>query len=153
MDVIVAPISKFKKNNLKIYIVVLLGLTLWCVYDGYVNQGWIAEHTNPDGTAQPYLTANRQGPFYLVGLSILLAIKFFVIKNKKIIAQENELVISEKQKIPYGAIEKIDKTKFKEKGFFIITYKDREAEKDCKLSDRHYDNLSAILDHLVAKIS
>ena len=153
MDIIVAPISKFKRNNLKIYIVVLLALTLWCVYDGYINQEWIAEHTNPDGTAQPYLTANRQGPFYLVGLSILLAIKFFMVKDKKIIAQENELIVSGKEKIPYDAIEKIDKAKFKEKGVFTITYKDGDAEKDCKLSERNYDNLSAILDHLVAKIS
>ena len=108
MDVIVAPLSKFKKNNLKLYIVVLLGLTLWCVYDGYINEDWIQEHTNPDGSPQPYLTANRKGPYYLVGAAILIAIRFFMIKNKKIIADENELVISENQKIPYGAIEKID---------------------------------------------
>jgi len=43
---IVAPYSKFKKNNLKIYIVFLLALAAWCAYDGYINEKWIEEHTN-----------------------------------------------------------------------------------------------------------
>ena len=153
MAVIEGTVSKFKKNNLKLYIIVLLGLSLWCVYDGYFNDPWILEHTNEDGSPKPYLTFNRQGPFFLVGLAIVFAVRFFMIKDKKIIADENDLIVSENQKIPYDAIEKIDKTNFKSKGFFIITYKTEQGDQSCKLSDRGYDNLSAILDHLVAKIS
>ncbi len=101
-----------------------------------------------------YLTVNRSAPYYLIGAAVLLAGYFFVIKSKKIIADENELVISAKEKISYDAIEKIDKTNFESKGFFIVTYKDQSGgEVDRKISDRKYDNLSAVLEHLVAKIS
>ena len=152
--VIEAPISKFKKNNFKIYIAICIGLSIWCIYDGYYNEEWIAEHTNSDGTPMAYLTVNRSAPYYLIGAAVLLAGYFFVIKSKKIIADENELIISAKEKISYDAIEKIDKTNFESKGFFIVTYKDQSGgEVDRKISDRKYDNLSAVLEHLVAKIS
>ena len=77
-----------------------------------------------------------------------------MIKGKKLLADEKELVFSGKQKIPYDSIEKIDKTWFDKKGFFVITYKDengKEAER--KISDRNYDGLENILNHLVEKIS
>ena len=52
------------------------------------------------------------------------------------------------------AIQKIDKTYFDSKGYFIITHKDQNGrEVNRKLSDRNYDNLGAVLDHLVAKIT
>ena len=48
----------------------------------------------------------------------------------------------------------IDKTKFKSKGCFTITYKNADGgENDCRLNDRSYDNLEAVLDMLVEKIS
>ena len=154
MAVIEAPVSKFKKNNLKIYIIALLALAIWCVYDGYINKEWIEEHTNPDGSAQLYLTVNRQGPFYLGAAAVLFAIWFFAIKDKKIIADENELVISQNEKIPYKSIESINKTDFQKKGKFTITYEIQPGHQiSRKLSNRKYDNLSSILTHLVAKIS
>ena len=79
---------------------------------------------------------------------------WFAIRNKKLIADENELVINDKQRIPYDSIQKIDKTYFKSKGRFVITYKDDNGkEVDRKINDRQYDNLEPILDHLVAKIT
>jgi hypothetical protein len=149
-----APISKFKKNNLKIYIIVLIGIAIWCVYDGYFNDKWIEKHTDADGNPKPYLVFNRKAPPYFIGAAVLLGAYLFVIGKRKIIAYENELVISDKEKIPLDCIQKIDKTRFKSKGFFIITYKNNKGrEVNRKLSDRTYDNLAAILDKLVAKIS
>jgi hypothetical protein len=56
--------------------------------------------------------------------------------------------------VPYTSIQKIDKTHFSKKGFFVITYTDKGGkEVDRKMSDRKYDNLGPVLDHLVAKIS
>ena len=37
-----APISKFKKTNLKICIIICIGLLIWCVYDGFYNEMWPA---------------------------------------------------------------------------------------------------------------
>jgi len=148
-----APISKFKKKNLKIYIIVLIGLASWCLYDGYFNDKWIEKHTDADGNPKDYLVFNRKAPPFFIGAAVLLGVYFFAIRNKKLIADENELVISDKEKIPYDSIQKIDKTRFDSKGFFLITYKNKNgSEANRKLSDRTYDNLAAILDKLVAKI-
>jgi ribosomal protein L4 len=97
---------------------------------------------------------NQKVPIFLAVAAVALGIRLWTIRNRKLIADENELVVSDKQKIAYDSIEKIDKTLFKEKGFFIITYKDEKGDEvNLKLSNRTYDNLAAVLDHLVAKIS
>ena len=152
--VIEAPISKFKKNNLKIYIALCIGLAAWCAYDGYFNEDWIKEHTNPDNTPQPYLVFNQKAPYFFGGAAVLLGAYLFAIRNRKIIIDENELVINDKEKISLDSIQKIDKTHFKSKGYFIITYKDENGkEVNRKLNDRTYDNLTAVLDKLIEKIS
>jgi len=149
-----APVSKFKKNNLKIYIAVCIGLAIWCTYDGYFNEEWIQEHTNADGTPKAYLVFNQKAPYFFAGAGVLLGIYLSVIRNKKLIADENDLVISAKEKIAYDSIQKINKTHFDSKGYFIITYKSENGREVIRtISDKTYDNLQAILDHLVAKIS
>jgi hypothetical protein len=149
-----APISKFKKNNLKIYIALCIGLAAWCAYDGHFNEDWIKEHTNPDNTPKPYLVFNQKAPYFFGGAAVLLGAYLFAIRNRKIIVDENELVINDKEKISLDSIQKIDKTRFKSKGLFLITYKNQTGRKvNRKLSDRNYDNLGAVLDKLVAKIS
>jgi len=149
-----APLSKFKKTTFKIYIAVCIGLAIWCAYDGYFNDKWIEEHTDTNGNPETYLVFNRKAPPYFIGAAVLLGAYLFAIRNKKIIADENELVLSNKKRIPYDSIQKIDKTHFDSKGFLLITYKNKDGrEVNRKLSDRTYDNLAAILDELVAKIS
>jgi hypothetical protein len=149
-----APMSKFKKTNLKIYIVVCIALAVWCAYDGYVNKEWIEEHTNPDGSPMPYLIFNQKAPFFFGGAAVLLGVYLLVIKNKKLVADDNDFVIGPDKKIAYDSIQKIDKTNFDSKGYFIVTYKDKDGrENNRKISDRTYDNLKAVLEHLVAKIT
>ncbi len=151
---ITAPLSKYKKNNVKLYIAACIAITIWCIYDGYYNEKWIKEHTDPDGTPQTYLVFNRKAPYYLGGAAVLFGAYFFFFFLKKIAAESNELIINDSEKITYDSIEKIDKTNFKSKGYFVITYKDsggREANR--KISDRMYDNLEAVLNEVVAKIS
>ena len=147
-----APFSKFKKNNKKIFIAVLLGLAAWFAYDGYFNETFIEKHTK-DGVPDSDLVINQRAPYFMVGAAVLLGISFFMIKDKKIVADDNNLITCKKT-IPYDSIEKIDKTNFDAKGYFVITYKDDSGkETDLKLNDRTYDNLPAILDELVAQIS
>lgn len=149
-----APYSKHKKTNFKIYIAVLIGLTIWCVYDGYFNEKFREKYTDANGNHKGWLVVNRNAPPFLIGLAVFLGACLFVKRNKKLIADETELIISEKERIAYNTIEKINKTYFKSKGYFLITYKDKNGyEANRKLSDRTYDNLAAVLDELVAKIS
>ena len=85
---------------------------------------------------------------------MLFGVYLYSVRNKRLIADENELVFSAKDKIPYDSIQKIDKTYFDKKGFFVITHKDEHGKEiDRKISDRNYDNIAPILDLLVAKIT
>ena len=149
-----APVSRQKKNNLKIYIAFCLIVAAWCAYDGYFNQSWIEEHTDEQGNPEPYLVFNKYAPFFLGALAAGFGIYLYILKDKKLIADEQGLIISKNEKISYNSIEKIDKTYFKSKGYFIVTYQDSSGkETNCKISDRQYDNLPAVLEELVAKIS
>ena len=149
-----APISKYKKTNLKIYIVLCIAVAAWFAYDGYINKDFIEKHTDENGKPNSTLIFNQKAPPFFAGAAVLFGVYLFVIKNKKLVADENELVFSAKEKIPYDSIQSINKTYFDKKGFFVITYKDEHGKEiDRKISERNYDNLAAILDHLVAKIS
>jgi len=149
-----APLSKYKRTNFKIYIVVCLALAGWFAYDGYLNQGFIDKHTDEQGAADTDLVINRVAPPFLAGAALLLGACFYVVKDRKLVADEEALVVAGKVRIPYDAIEQIDKTHFENKGFFTIIYKDSNGpERRRKLSDRQYDNLEVVLDHLVAKIT
>jgi hypothetical protein len=149
-----APLSRYRRNNLKIYMVVCILAALWFGYDGYLNQKFIEEHTDEQGNANSTLVFNRVACPVFVGGALLLAAYFFAIRGRKVVAEENELVIAGKVKIPYDSIEKIDKTYYDDKGFFTIVYEDgRGKEAQRKLNNRSYDNLGAILDHLVTQIT
>ena len=119
-----APISKFKKNNIKIFIVILALMAIWFAYDGYFNEEFINEHTKDDGPDSS-LVFNKKAPPFMAGGAVLLAVYLFTIGGKKIVADENELVISDTRKIAYDTIEKIDKTHFEDKGYFVVTYNNR----------------------------
>ena len=157
-----APISKFKKNGLKIYIAVCIAVAIIFAYDGYLSKykwsmryNFYKKHVvDNDGKPTSTMNFNRKSPPFFIGAAVLLGAYLFAIKNKKIVADENELIISNKERIAYDSIQKIDKTYFKSKGRFIITYRDKDGrEVSRKISDRKHDNLEAILNYLVAKIS
>jgi len=148
-----APISKFKKTNLKIYIAICIGLAIWFGYDGYFNEKFREKHTDTNGIPDSTLLFNQKSPLFFIGAAVLLGAYLFGMRNKKVIADENSLIIG-KQSITYDLIERINKTYFGSKGYFVITYKDQQGnEAQLKLSDKKYDNLAPILDELIAKIS
>ena len=146
-----APLSSYKKKNILIIAAVLIGVGGWFWYDGYKNEAFIQKHTI-EGVADSTLNFNRKAPPFMIGAGILLGIYFMMIKGKKLTASENELDTG-KIKIAYDAIEKLNKTHFDKKGFFIVTYSQDGQSKELKLSDRTYDNLGAVLDQIVSKIS
>jgi hypothetical protein len=146
-----AHLSRYKKQNMVIIAVVLIAAGAWFAYDGYKNQKFIDKHT-VDGKPDSTLNFNRKSPPFFIGAGVLIGIYFFVAKNKKIVAGENEL-ISGSTTIPYDSIEKINKTHFDKKGFFTITYTENGQSKELTLKDRTFDNLPAVLDHIVSKIS
>ena len=149
---IVAPLSSYKKKNLLIIAAVLIGVALWFAYDGKYNQNFIDKHTTANGTPDPTLVFHHKAPPYMIGIGILFGIYFVIVRNKKVVADDSN-IIAGKTTISYDSIEKINKTHFDKKGFFVITYSQDGQGKELKLSDRTYDNLPAVLDHIVSKIS
>lgn len=158
-----APISKFKKNNLKIYIGVCIVAALIFGYDGYLSKyewsgrykSFYTKHViDNDGKPTATMKFNIYSPPVFIGAAILLGLYFLSVSKKKIVADENDLILDPNEKIPYDSIQKIDKTYFDSKGFFVLTYKKSDgAQVDRKLSDRTYDNLKEILEHLISKIT
>ena len=149
-----APLSRYKRNSLKIYMVACVLAALWFGYDGYVSEKFIQQHTDEQGNPDSTLLFNRISPPFFAGGVLLLGVYFYAVRGRKVVAEDHELVVADKLRIPYDAIEKIDKTYYDKKGFFTIAYKDeRGKEVQQKLNDRSYDNLGAILDHLVAQIT
>ncbi len=155
-----APYSKYSKNNFKIAIVLFVAMAIIFAYDGYLSKyewslrrSFYEEHVK-DGKPDFDMVFNQKSPFVFVGLAAVTTAWFWARKNKKVLADENELIISDKERISYDSIQQIDKTYYEKKGFFVITYKDKgDNEVKRKLNDRTYDNLAAILEHLVATIS
>ncbi|OQY06919.1 MAG: hypothetical protein B6I25_02880 [Planctomycetales bacterium 4572_13] len=147
-----APLSSYKKKNMIIMMAILIGLGIWCIYDGYFNESFIQDHLDENGNPKGWLGFNKTAPPYLIGGALVCGVYFLIIKGKKIVADENELVCG-KVKVAYDAIEKINKTHFDSKGFFVVTYSQDGQSKELKLSDRIYDNLPAVLDQIVSKIS
>ena len=150
---LVAPASKYKIKTFLIYMAVLVGFAAYCFYDCHYNESFREKHS-PDGKPDGTMVFNQKAPAYLVGAAVLLGVYLLVIRNKKVVAEDNALVIDGQVSIPYDTVQKIDKTDFDAKGHFTFTYKTPDGKEiDRKISDRDYDNLKAILDHLVAKIS
>jgi len=157
-----APISKFKKTNFKIYIVFCIVVAVIFAYDGYLSKyKWSGRYNfykenvlDNDGKPNPTMNFNRISPPIFIAMAVLFSAYLYAIKDKKLIADENELLIGNKERISYDSIQQIDKTFFEKKGFIVITYKDEGGgEVRRKLSDRAYDNLAAVLEHMVAKIT
>ncbi|HUT28927.1 MAG TPA: hypothetical protein VMX13_03960 [Sedimentisphaerales bacterium] len=148
-----APVSKRRKTNLKIYILVCIILAVWLGYDGYFNEKFRQKHT-VDGKADGTLFFNQKSPAVLIAAAVLLAGYLSAIRRRRIVAEEEELVFGVKDRVPYDSIKQIDKTNFKLKGFFIVTYVGSDGRSvDRKLSDGAYDNLGAVLEVLITKIS
>ncbi len=157
-----APISKFKKTNFKIYIVFCVVVAIIFAYDGYLSKyKWSGRYDfykenvlDNDGKSNPTMSFNRISPPIFIAIAVFFGVYLYAIKDKKLIAEENELIISDKERISYDSIQQIDKTYFEKKGFFVITYKDKSGtEVKRKLSDGAYGNLAVILEHLVSKIT
>ena len=124
-----APISKYKKTNLKIYIILCIVLAAWFAYDGYINKNFIEKHTDENGKPNSTLSFNQKSPPFFAAAAALFAVYFFVVKNKKLIADENELVSTTKTKsltIPYKVL---TRHTLKRRASLLLHTKTRKAKK------------------------
>ncbi|MBN1796242.1 MAG: hypothetical protein JW804_06180 [Sedimentisphaerales bacterium] len=156
-----APYSKHNKTNFKIAIIGCLIFAAIFAYDGYLSkyewshrQGFYEKHTDDDGNPDDTIIWNKRLPFGLLGISIISFIWFMRVKDRKITAGQNEMIVDGTEKIAYDSIKKINKTNYDSKGYFIITYQNPDrAQTDKKISYKTYDNTKPLLEYLVSKIS
>ena len=78
-----APLSRYRRTNLLIYIGACIALALWFAYDGYLNQGFIAEHTTEQGQPEGTLVFNQMAPFFLIPGALLLGAYWYAIRNRR----------------------------------------------------------------------
>ena len=155
-----APLSKYKKQNYLIMIVLFWGLAVVFAYDGFLSKfEWSMRYSfyekhviDNGGKPDSDMVFNQKAAPVLGAAGLAAVIFYFFASKKKIIADDSKLTVNGFI-IEYRNIEKINKTHFDKKGYFIITYTDNGQSKELKLSDRRYDNMPAVLDHIVAKIS
>ncbi|MEN6306758.1 MAG: DUF986 family protein [Anaerohalosphaeraceae bacterium] len=147
-----APLSKYRKHNLLIVLALLAGAAGWFWYDGHYNPKFIQEHTLENGKPDSTLYFNQMSPPFMLLGAALLAVRLWMIRDRKVVADDKGLQY-DKISIQYDQIESIDKTHFSTKGYFIIHYTEGGQKKELRLSDRGFDNLPAVLDLLVAKIT
>jgi len=104
-----------------------------------VSEKFIQQHTDEQGNPDSTLLFNRISPPFFVGGALLLAVYFCAVRGRKVVAEDDTLVVAGKVKI---------------RGYFIVTYKNESGkEVRRKLTDRSYDNLGPLLEHLVAQIT
>ena len=156
-----ATTSKYNLKTLRLYAVACLIGAVVLAYDGYLSKyewskraDFYKEHvTDNDGVPDSTMKFNRFLPPILVLGTLIFGVKYMSIKDKKVVATESDLIMPCGTKYSYDSIEKIDKTHFDSKGYFVVTCKQDDGERELKLNDKSYDNLPAVLDKLVAAIS
>ena len=89
-----APISKFKKNNIKIYIVLCVIAALFFGYDGYLSKykwsrrySFYEKHVI-DGKPDNDMKFNQNSPPFFAGAALCLYAYYRLIKNRKLLAEE-----------------------------------------------------------------
>jgi hypothetical protein len=147
----VATLGTYRKRSFQIYIFALLGVGAWMTYDGYLSPAFIQKHTK-EGIADSDLTFNRTAPFVLVPLAVLVAGRWWMVKDKKVVADGKTLILENGTRIEYDSIEKIDKSQFEKKGHFYVTYNASGREQTVCLSDRMYDKLEDVLAELIGAL-
>lgn len=157
-----APVSRYKRSNLKIYIAACGVAAAVLAYDGYLSKFfWSGRHSfyekhmvDQGGKPDATMKFNRIIPPVLAAAGVILGFRLWRLRGRTIRAEADGLVLADGRKITYESIEKIDRTYFQSKGCFVISYKGESGrEAECRLSNRDYDNLPVVLDELVARIS
>jgi hypothetical protein len=148
----VATMGSYRRNSFRIYITACLAFAVWFAYDAYFSDAFIQKHS-VDGKPDSTLMANRYAPPVLAVAAAIIAFRWWMVKDKKIVADGKTLILENGAKIDYDKIEKIDKTNFDKKGYFTLTYTDDGGKQaELTLSDRNFDKIEDILAELVSAI-
>ena len=115
-----APASKYARSNLKLYIFFCVVFAAIFAYDGYLSKyewshrrSFYDKHVK-DGKPSDTMIFNQKAPIFLLAVAVIFAARLWSIKDKKLVADEDKLIISDKEQFPYDSIQKIDRTYYSE---------------------------------------
>jgi len=141
--------SRHKTNTDWIIVAVCLLAAVWFLYDGWMSKSFIEEHSQEDGSPDATLMTNRYyAPIGLAVAAFWFALGAVRTKGRQIVADDTGLE-TPAGRIPYDAIELIDRRYFEKEGHFTIQFRQDNAAKKIKLRDRDYDSLALLLDEIV----
>jgi len=141
--------SKYKQKTGYIIAVFCLGITLYCLYDGWISQDYQQKHIK-DGQPDANLMANRiYLPLAAMIYGSYMLFSSIRLRTKKIVADSAQLTLSNGEPVDYSQITQIDKRFFEKEGHFTVFYKKNGQEMKIKLSGQNYDGLGLLLDELV----
>jgi hypothetical protein len=139
-----APVSQHKRNTDLIIVAVLIAAALWLLYDGWMNEKFVEEHSQTDVRINRYY-----GPIAAILGAVYFGVSAMRDRGRKLVANERGLTLENGQLIEYSAMRRIDKRFFDSEGHFTIDYAGEAGEHKVKLRDRRYDNLALLLDEVV----
>ncbi len=119
------------------YIILTLGATIYCYYDGWISEKYFNEPSN--------LWFNRIGSVVLAVAFVVLVIGFFVILKTRIAADDDGIDVNGKAKIPWKDIAAIDDSNV-EKGLVNILYTIDGQEKKWVADSYKIDQFDELLD-------
>ncbi len=141
--------SKYKQKTGYIIAVFCVGITLYCLYDGWISKEYQDKHT-VEGKPDANLMANR---IYIPVAAILYGAYMLYssvkLRSQKIVAESSQLILASGEAVDYSRITQIDKRFFEKEGHFTVFYKKDGQEIRLKLSGQNYDDLGLLLDELV----
>lgn len=156
-----APLSKYRRHNWFITIGISFAMAILFGYDGYLSQyPWSMRHDfyqehviDHGGTPDATMGFNKISSPIFAAVGIAASIYYFCFLRSVAVIADSKGLRYNKITINYDQIDSIDKTHFDSKGTFIVYYNDGGQKKQLRLNDRGFDNMPAVLDHLVAKIT
>ena len=143
--------SKYKRNTNNLLALACVLIIAWLLYDGWFNEKFQREQTDPDGRPNTTLQSNRLWlPIFGAAAAIYFLLSAYYLKSQKITADHDAIRWEKGLNIPYDKIKQIDKRYFEKEGHFTIFYLDPAgADKKVKLSDRDWDGLGIFLDEII----
>jgi hypothetical protein len=138
---VIGTLAKARKIKWLLYMVLSIGFSLYCAYDGWFNEKYKVPEKSGD------LWFNRIGAVVLAFLFIYLVVGYFFIRKTRIVADEKGLNINGKLMIEWPTMTAVDDSKV-EKGLLEITYTHNGKERKYLLDNYKVNHYEEMLDEI-----
>ena len=149
---VTAPASTEPAVRLFIMAAMLLGIGLWCLYDGYFTDQF---KSGPPDELNPYLNYafNRYGPFVFIPVGLVFLVLGLLGMRKTIVADQEGIGYEGKARIPWSNVTGMDASKLKDKGILKLHYHEGGGKVELVLDSYKLKNFKELVRLVEAKVS